>query len=75
MHDDHGNGRAGEALLILEVTVDGQQDVELLSGATQQLAVLDASPSAFRYRPDIVPRKMVPQRSRDALVKQHAHWR
>ncbi len=46
---DNGDRKTGEVLLILEVTVNGEEHVESRCRKLQQRAVLDAGPSGFSY--------------------------
>src|SRR5947209_16007556 len=73
MNDDHGNRNTREALLVLKIAIDCEQNVELTSGQLQQLAVLHAGPADLGNGLDLVPRNLVAEHARDALVKQHSH--
>jgi hypothetical protein len=66
---DHGHVGAEEVLLVLEIPIDSEDDVKPLSGKAQQLSVLHSRPTALLDCPDLVPRKVLAQRSWNAFVK------
>jgi len=59
--------------LVLDLLVDGDQDVELRFGQRKQFAVLLAGPTHFRSRADLMASKLPPQSLRHTLVKQQSH--
>ena len=73
MNDDHRKRKTLEALLVFKIAIDGDQKIELGCSTSQQLAVLDAGPAELSNGLDLVAGKVVAQRARDALVKQHSH--
>lgn len=72
--NDHGDLSGCEVLLVPEIGVSGDKYLEsLLFGRTQQLAVLQGSPTKFISGGDAVACKCLPQRNRRSLVEQDAH--
>lgn len=58
-HDD-GKLQAREVLLVLEVAVNGEENVELDFRQPEQRAVLDTRPSRLANGLDVVTRKVLP---------------
>ena len=73
MNDDHRKRKTLEALLVFKIAIDGDQNIKLGCSTPQQFAVLDAGPAELSNGLDLVAGKVVAQRARDALVKQHSH--
>jgi hypothetical protein len=71
-HDDR-NGQGEEVLLVLEVLVGRQEHVELLGGAAQEDAVLEAGASLIADRRRGVPCQEWAERSRQRLIEEDAH--
>ena len=57
--DDYGDRHARKILLVLEVTIDGEKNVESRRSKAQQLAVLHAGPSGLSHGADFVSGKSV----------------
>ncbi|OFZ86003.1 MAG: hypothetical protein A2W21_10260 [Betaproteobacteria bacterium RBG_16_66_20] len=58
VNDDDSDNETGEILLILQITIDGQQNVKPRCRKLQKRAVLDASPPGFSNSLDFVARKL-----------------
>jgi hypothetical protein len=50
MNDNHRKRKTCEALLVFKIAIDGDQNIELGCGTSQQFAVLDAGLSRPRQR-------------------------
>jgi hypothetical protein len=71
--DNDGNVPPSDGLLVLDLSVNGDQDLELRFGQAKQFAVLLAGPTHFRSRVDLMASKLTTQPLRHALVKQQSH--
>jgi hypothetical protein len=67
------HGDRGSKSWLFPTVPDRDQNIELGCSTSQQLAVLDAGPAELGNGLDLVAGKVVAQRARDALVKQHSH--
>src|SRR5438094_4482574 len=73
--DDYSDRHARKILLVLEVTINGEKNVESRRSKAQHLAVLHAGPSGLSHGADFVSGKLRSQSARNALVKKYAHRR
>src|SRR5262249_18509548 len=71
-HDD-GDGEGREVLLVLQLSINRQEDVELALGQAEQFTVSFASPTHLRCRSRGVADELAFKPSGEALVKQDAH--
>jgi len=65
----------GFAAVSRGIAIDGKQHVKLFRGQLEQRAVFDTGPPGLADGFDFVTSKLLSQRARNALVKQHAHRR
>ena len=64
---------SGEVLLVADVLVGGDKQVELAIRQTEQVAVLDAAPTAFLGSSAFVANEQLVHRPRHALVQEDSH--
>ena len=74
--DDDRQLSIGQALLVAKILIGGHQHVETRSlSLTQQLSVLELTPTQFVGGSNVMFSDVCPQRDRRALIKEDTHLR